>query len=276
MTWAPYLRWAASSDQMRHCQHQLVDLTLIRIPDRMSTDRPDLPTAITGPRGRLGSVVVEAGPRGGRAHARWSRTTSPSPPATPPRRRRVRASGTACGYRGATRDPLVAGQHRRCARQEGRAGRFRIYLQLDTAGQGWLTKRGALPQHLLRKWICDGIVQPVWETQGAPVNVGRAQRIVPDCTRRLVEDRDRGCARTTATAITHPRRRITCTRTPSAQRTPRMPATARSTRPTHHNDPKCLDGSDRLTTSSTWTWVRFHRRSHHSAAHADSGDDRSG
>lgn len=76
----------------------------------------------------------------------------------------------------------------------GRAGKFRIYLHLETSGQGWVENRGALPQHLLRKWTCDGIVQPVWETHGSPVNVGRAQRIVPQRTRRLVEDRDRGCA----------------------------------------------------------------------------------
>jgi hypothetical protein len=33
----------------------------------------------------------------------------------------------------------------------------------------------------------------VWEVDGTPVSVGREQRIVPDRTRRLVEDRDRGC-----------------------------------------------------------------------------------
>src|SRR4029453_18037943 len=36
-------------------------------------------------------------------------------------------------------------------------------------------------------------MQPVWEADGTPVSVGRKQRIVPDRTRRLVEDRDRGC-----------------------------------------------------------------------------------
>lgn len=75
----------------------------------------------------------------------------------------------------------------------GRAGKFRIYLHLDTTGHGWINKAGALPPHLLRKWTCNGAVQPVWETSGSPVNVGRAQRIVPQRTRRLVEDRDGGC-----------------------------------------------------------------------------------
>ena len=85
----------------------------------------------------------------------------------------------------------------------GRAGKFRIYLHLETSGQGWVDKRGALPLHLLRKWTCDSIVQPVWETEGSPVNVGRAQRIVPRRTRRLVEDRDRGCVFPGCLAIHH-------------------------------------------------------------------------
>jgi hypothetical protein len=69
---------------------------------------------------------------------------------------------------------------------------YRTYIHLDTEG-AWLTGKPRLPQQLTRKLSCDGILQPVWHTQGAPVNVGRAQRIVPARTRRLVEDRDRGC-----------------------------------------------------------------------------------
>jgi len=69
---------------------------------------------------------------------------------------------------------------------------YRTYVHLDTEG-GWLTGKPRLPQHIVKKLTCDGILQPVWHTQGAPVNVGRAQRIVPARTRRLVEDRDRGC-----------------------------------------------------------------------------------
>ena len=85
----------------------------------------------------------------------------------------------------------------------GRADRFRIYLHLDTSGHGWLTKQGALPPHLLRKWSCDGTIQPIWEQGGTPVNVGRAQRIVPRRTRRLIEDRDRGCAYPGCIAVHH-------------------------------------------------------------------------
>jgi hypothetical protein len=69
---------------------------------------------------------------------------------------------------------------------------FRTYIHLDTEG-AWLAGQPRLPAHLAAKLTCDGILQPVWHTQGAPVNVGRAQRIVPARTRRLVEDRDRGC-----------------------------------------------------------------------------------
>lgn len=74
-----------------------------------------------------------------------------------------------------------------------RASRYRVYLHLDTGGHGWLNKRSALPQSLRDRILCDGVVQPIWETEGKPVNVGRAQRIVPARTRRLLEDRDRGC-----------------------------------------------------------------------------------
>jgi Domain of unknown function (DUF222)/HNH endonuclease len=79
---------------------------------------------------------------------------------------------------------------------------YRTYIHLDTEG-AWLTGKPRLPQQLTRKLTCDGILQPVWHTQGAPVNVGRAQRIVPTRTRRLVEDRDRGCRYPGCPATTH-------------------------------------------------------------------------
>jgi hypothetical protein len=37
------------------------------------------------------------------------------------------------------------------------------------------------------------VVHPLWHSHGKPVNVGRALRIVPMRTRRLVLDRDRVC-----------------------------------------------------------------------------------
>lgn len=74
-----------------------------------------------------------------------------------------------------------------------RASRYRIYLHLDTLGDGWLNKGCSLPPSLRDRILCDGVIQPIWESEGRPVNVGRAQRIVPARTRRLLEDRDRGC-----------------------------------------------------------------------------------
>ena len=69
---------------------------------------------------------------------------------------------------------------------------FRVYVHLDVEG-GWLTGRPRLPGHLVAKLTCAGSVQPVWQRAGVPVSVGRALRIVPERTRRLVLDRDRGC-----------------------------------------------------------------------------------
>lgn len=73
-----------------------------------------------------------------------------------------------------------------------RRARYRVYLHLDTAG-AWVNGGHAIPLRLLGRFISDGTVQPVWETEGRPVSVGRAMRILPDRTRRLIEDRDRGC-----------------------------------------------------------------------------------
>ncbi len=73
-----------------------------------------------------------------------------------------------------------------------RVDKFRIYVHLDTEG-GWISRGGRLPKHMVDRLTCDGVLQPVWETEGHPVNVGRAHRIVPRRTRRLVEARDRGC-----------------------------------------------------------------------------------
>ncbi|WP_256794989.1 HNH endonuclease signature motif containing protein [Terrabacter sp. Ter38] len=67
-----------------------------------------------------------------------------------------------------------------------------MQVHLDTDG-GWLTGRPRLPQHITNQLTCDGTLTPVWETDGHPVNVGRAHRVVPHRTRILVLDRDRGC-----------------------------------------------------------------------------------
>jgi len=46
----------------------------------------------------------------------------------------------------------------------------------------------------LRRFVgCDARVRPVFEAGGRPVSVGRALRTVPDRTRIVIEERDRGC-----------------------------------------------------------------------------------
>ena len=74
----------------------------------------------------------------------------------------------------------------------GRASHYRVYLHLSTDG-AWVNGGGALPRRLLDRFVSDGVVQPVWETEGRPVSVGRSMRILPRRSRRLIEDRDRGC-----------------------------------------------------------------------------------
>lgn len=74
-----------------------------------------------------------------------------------------------------------------------RSARFKtsVFLAADataTDATGW-TLPDAIRQHL----TCDGLVSPVFVADGVPVSVGRTQRIVPDRTRRLVEQRDHGC-----------------------------------------------------------------------------------
>jgi hypothetical protein len=76
--------------------------------------------------------------------------------------------------------------------RSGRLARYRVYVHLSADGS-WVGGRGGIPASLAAKFACYGIVQPVSEVNGVPVSVGRKQRIVPDRTRRLIEDRDRGC-----------------------------------------------------------------------------------
>lgn len=74
-----------------------------------------------------------------------------------------------------------------------RLDHYRVLIHLDVDGHGWFGKKGAVPSGLLEKVTCDGRIAPVWEKDGSPVAVGRSMRIVPQRTRKLVEDRDRGC-----------------------------------------------------------------------------------
>ena len=89
-----------------------------------------------------------------------------------------------------------------------RRDRFRVYWHLDTdAGGGpvdaWFNGGAALPPSLRDALLCDGVVRPLWMTDGKPINVGRTIYIVPPHTRRMVLDRDRTCRCPGCNATTH-------------------------------------------------------------------------
>jgi hypothetical protein len=78
-----------------------------------------------------------------------------------------------------------------------RRERFRINLFVDFDSDGnptttWSDGAG-VPDSIRDLLSCDGTITPITRIGGHPVNVGRAQRIVPDRTRRLVEHRDQKC-----------------------------------------------------------------------------------
>lgn len=75
-----------------------------------------------------------------------------------------------------------------------RRDRYRTWIHLDAeTGRAGTTAGRRIPDSVRDHILCDGIVQPVWEHDGVPFNVGRSQRIVPDRTRRIIERRDQGC-----------------------------------------------------------------------------------
>lgn len=59
-----------------------------------------------------------------------------------------------------------------------RVSKYRVYIHLSTTG-GWVNGRGAIPPSLAAKFACDGVIQPLWETDGRPVSMGRDQRMSP-------------------------------------------------------------------------------------------------
>ena len=71
--------------------------------------------------------------------------------------------------------------------------RHLVMLHLGTDGQGHLHLGPGVPDGMRRFLSCDSRVRAVFEREGRPVNVGRAFRTVPDRTRIVVEERDRGC-----------------------------------------------------------------------------------
>jgi len=75
--------------------------------------------------------------------------------------------------------------------------RHLVLLHVDTgpdgATGGHLHLGPGLSDGLRRFMSCDARIRPVMEAGGRPVSVGRAFRTVPDRTRIVVEERDRGC-----------------------------------------------------------------------------------
>ena len=75
-----------------------------------------------------------------------------------------------------------------------RRDQYRTWVHIDvTSGVATTTDGWRIPQALQEHLTCDGVIQPVWEREGVPFSVGRAQHIVPARTRRIIERRDRGC-----------------------------------------------------------------------------------
>lgn len=98
------------------------------------------------------------------------------------------------GRRVSWADALVEVAHRFLDSDDSpaRRERFRINLFMNPASDiaaEW-ADRSAVPDCLADKLTCDGHLTPVFVEGGKPVSVGRALRIVPDRTRRLVLHRD--------------------------------------------------------------------------------------
>ena len=73
-----------------------------------------------------------------------------------------------------------------------RVDRYRTYIHLDT-NRSWLNAGPALPKAMFEHATCDGTARPLWEHEGHPINIGRAEQIIPNHTRRIIVDRDRSC-----------------------------------------------------------------------------------
>lgn len=81
------------------------------------------------------------------------------------------------------------------AESPARRERFRINLFLDpTAPVPATWPDGTTLPDLIRNHLtCDGLLSPIFTTNGHPTAVGRTQRIVPERLRRLVLHRDHTC-----------------------------------------------------------------------------------
>jgi hypothetical protein len=69
-----------------------------------------------------------------------------------------------------------------------------VVVHLHPDGSGHLHLGPGLPDEVLRHLGCDGRVRTVGhDARGVATSVGRALRIVPERTRLVIEERDRGC-----------------------------------------------------------------------------------
>ncbi|MDQ3312294.1 MAG: HNH endonuclease [Actinomycetota bacterium] len=78
-----------------------------------------------------------------------------------------------------------------------RRDRFRVHMYINGVDRDdpavLFADNWRAPDALRDLFLCDAAVVPVYTIDGVPVSVGRAQYIVPDRTRRVVEHRDHGC-----------------------------------------------------------------------------------
>ena len=69
---------------------------------------------------------------------------------------------------------------------------YKVIFHVDTEG-AWVHQGPVLPPALLERICCNSQTQPLWSTNGLPINMGRTRYIVPSRTRIVIENRDRVC-----------------------------------------------------------------------------------
>jgi hypothetical protein len=64
---------------------------------------------------------------------------------------------------------------------------------LENSGEQLNGGRSDLPLATVKRLCCDGSLIPLLEREGAPLSVGRKQRVVPTAIKRALQARDRHC-----------------------------------------------------------------------------------
>ncbi|NNG39502.1 hypothetical protein HJ588_09490 [Flexivirga sp. ID2601S] len=172
----------------------LVEQAVLEAKDALFRVRDPRPEAASETAGRGDQIAAEPADAG---IPTAPGTAGTGGPATPDSARVNHRSGRPRGQRASLGEAMTLLAQRSldsgAPPGSSRSRRYRVYLHLDIDGNAWLNKGAAIPPALRNRMTCDGVVQPIWESDGRPVSVGRAQRIVPERTRRIIEDRDRGC-----------------------------------------------------------------------------------